>query len=193
MKIGRQDLINDLLKRTEAASERASAFKSLSPVDLNFKESSERWSILQCIEHLNLYGDFYLPEIEKRILESKHSPEAGTFTAGVIGNYFTNLMKVDNGKMTKMKSPKDKNPTGSSLSITTIDRFLKQQERLRTLLHQAQNIDLTKTKASISLTPFIKLRLGDTFRFFIYHIERHIVQAEKVHEQLDLRKIKMPS
>ena len=108
----------------------------------------------------------------------------------VIGNYFANLMKVNNGKMTKMKSPKDKNPAGSSLTVTTIDRFLKQQDRLKTLLHQAKQIDLSKTKASISLTPFIKLRLGDTFRFFIYHIERHILQAENV---LKHREINMDS
>lgn len=41
-------------------------------------------------------------------------------------------------------------------------------------------MDLTKTKASISLTRLIKLRLGDTLRFFTYHIERHVLQAERI-------------
>jgi len=79
-----------------------------------------------------------------------------------------------------MKTPIDKNPLGSQLSVTTIDRFLKQQEMLRSLLERARHIDLTKTKVPISLTKFIRLRLGDTFRFFVYHIERHIRQAENV-------------
>ena len=53
---------------------------------------------------------------------------------------------------------------------------------LKSLLNQAREVDLTKTKVPISLTRFIKLRLGDTFRFFVYHIERHILQAEKARD-----------
>ena len=78
-----------------------------------------------------------------------------------------------------MKSPKDKNPANSALTITTIDRFLKQQERLKALLMQAKQVNLTKTKTSISISNLVKLRLGDTFRFLIYHIERHVKQAER--------------
>jgi hypothetical protein len=147
---------------------------------LNYKMSSEKWSVLECIEHLNLYGDFYLPEIERQILKSKPSPDSTFFHSGWIGNYFANLMKVKNGKMTKMKSPKDKNPANSALSTTSVERFLKQQDRLKSLLRQAERMDLTAVKCSISLTPLIKLRLGDTFRFFIFHIDRHILQAENV-------------
>jgi hypothetical protein len=153
--------------------------KLLSIEVLNRRESKDKWSALQCIEHLNLYGDFYLPEIEKQLLKNDRSPNAILFKSGWVGNYFANLMKVNNGKVKKMKSPKDKVPDPSSLSITTLDRFLKQQERLEKLLHQAEETDLAKVRCSISLTPLIKLRLGDTFRFFIYHIERHVYQAEK--------------
>jgi hypothetical protein len=130
---------------------------------------------------LNLYGNFYLPEIEQQILAQKNITQSTVFRSGLIGNYFANLMQVKDGKVKKMKSPKDKNPCNSVLATTTLDRFLKQQERLITLLVQAQNIDLTKTKTAISLTPLIRLRLGDTFRFLIYHIERHVLQAERVH------------
>ena len=65
MTISRQHLIQDLQQLTNAASQRVSAFRSLPVTELNFKENPERWSILECIEHLNMYGDFYLPEIEK--------------------------------------------------------------------------------------------------------------------------------
>lgn len=106
------------------------------------------------------------------------------FKTGFIGDYFANLMLVKDKEMKKMKSPKDKNPFNSALTINTIDRFLKQQERLKLLLIRAKDIDLTKTKTAISLTKFIKLRLGDTFRFLVYHIERHILQAERVQKQI---------
>jgi hypothetical protein len=64
------------------------------------------------------------------------------------------------------------------LNTLTIDKFLKQQERLIQLLTDAQAIDLTKAKTPISLTKWIKLRLGDTLRFYVYHIDRHIIQAQ---------------
>lgn len=180
MKTETHKLIEELLWMTENAINAAKKFRQLEMDQLNFRKSTAEWSILECIEHLNLYGDFYLPEIEKQILESNKMEGSLVFRSGILGNYFANLMKVENGKMKKMKSPKDKNPAQSALSITTIDRFLKQQEMLKSLLIQAKNRDLVKTKTAISLTKFIRLRLGDTFRFLIYHTERHIFQAQRV-------------
>lgn len=87
-------------------------------------------------------------------------------------------MKVKNGKIVRMKTPGDKNPSGSALSPIVIDRFIKQQEMMRSLLEQARSVDLTKAKVPISLAKFIKLNLGDTFRFMINHIERHVIQAQ---------------
>lgn len=176
-------LIDDLLRRTENATSAVRKLQALTTDQLQFKQNTQTWSILECIEHLNLYGDYYLVEIEKQILANNGKSKSTVFKSGLIGNYFANLMQVKNGKMTKMKSPKDKNPIHSKLTITTIDRFLKQQDRLKTLLAQARNVDLTKTKTAISLSKYVKLRLGDTFRFFIYHIERHIHQAERIHQK----------
>lgn len=126
------------------------------------------------------YGDFYLPAIERAILSGDSVHASPVFTSGLIGDYFANLMRVKNGKIVRMKTPASKNPLGSELSVTTIDRFLKQQEMLRSLLERSRHVDLMKTKVPISLAKFIRLRLGDTFRFFVYHIERHIWQAENV-------------
>ncbi|MBK7884028.1 MAG: DinB family protein [Chitinophagaceae bacterium] len=179
MQIENKQLIDDLLERIDRSTALVQKFKEISIEKLNYKKSKDKWSLLECIEHLNLYGDFYLPEIEKRILTQKSTANSNIFKSGIIGNYFANLMQVKNGKIKKMKSPKDKNPANSQLSVTILDRFLKQQEKLKLLLIQSLNVDLTKTKTAISLTNLIKLRLGDTFRFLIYHIERHILQAQQ--------------
>ena len=179
MRIASHQLIKDLLEKTSEATEEAKGFKLLSVEQLNFKKTKDAWSILECVEHLNLYGDYYLEAIEKSMSFQKKNSDSSIFKSGVIGNYFANLMLVKDGKIKKMKSPKDKNPANSHLSISTIDRFLKQQEKLVSLLQQAAAVDLTKTKTSISISPHIKLRLGDTFRFFVYHIERHMLQAKR--------------
>lgn len=184
MQTDNNTLIDELLAITEAATDRSIKFRDLSEAQLNFKEDPAKWSILECLEHLNRYGEFYLPEIQQALLQSKHLKGEPTFKSGMIGNYFANLMKVKNGKMVKMKTPGDKNPVGSKLTPITIDRFLKQQEMLKTLLTQARNADLTHARVPITLTRFIKLRLGDTLRFFVNHIERHVIQAGKVQEKI---------
>ncbi len=182
MQIENNQLIDDLLRRMESCKRTVKEFEILPLNRLQFK-NGERWSVLECLEHLNLYGDFYLVEIEKQIITNPRKNISTKFKSGILGNYFANLMEVKDGKITKMKSPKDKNPSNSHLSITTISRFLKQQERLVSLLNQCRSIDLTKTKAAISLTNLIKLRLGDTLRFYCYHIERHVFQAERALEE----------
>jgi hypothetical protein len=182
MKIDNNTLIDDLLRRMETATAKVKTFRQLSIHQLSYKRG-DQWSILECIEHLNRYGDFYLVEIENRIIENKNRPGSKVFYSGLLGNYFANLMEVKDGKMTKMKSPKDKNPANVDLSETTIIRFLKQQEQLVNLLSSCRSMDLTRTKCAISLTRLIKLRLGDTLRFFTYHIERHVLQAERIFKE----------
>jgi hypothetical protein len=191
MQISNNLLIEELLNLTEDAIQLVKKFKALPPDQLNWRKSPFEWSILECIEHLSLYGDFYLTEMEKQILANKNNNnETAIFKSGIIGNYFASLMKVKGGAIKKMKSPKDKNPLNSELTITTLDRFLKQQELLKSLLHLAKTVDLAKVKTAISLTNMLKLKLGDTFRFYVYHIERHIFQADRTRQQLYNKNIK---
>ena len=182
MQTDSNSLIEEMLALTERASSAARKFRENPNRNLNFRNHPEQWSALECLEHLNRYGEFYLPAIEKAILSQQKNRNVNTFKSGLFGNYFANLMRVKEGKITKMRTPADKNPLGSQLSLTTVDRFLKQQEMLKSLLNQARHVDLTRTKVPISLTRLIRLRLGDTFRFFVYHIERHIAQANRVLE-----------
>ncbi len=178
MKINQHELIGELLNMTNQATDSVKKFRELSLQELNFKSNAGEWSILECIEHLNLYGNFYLPEIEKQLLKSKTANEVPVFRSGILGNYFVNVIKADSGK--KMKATKNMAPANSQLTITTIDRFLKQLEKFKSLLHQSKKADLNKVKTAISLTKFVKLRLGDTLRFLAFHNERHILQAQRI-------------
>ncbi len=177
-------MIEELLEITDRATASAERFRHLPPDHLTYRENPEKWNVLECIEHLNRYGDFYLPEIEKAL--GSASPAGGNhmFKSGPIGNYFANLMKVKHGRIIKMKTPADKNPVGSNVTPEALDRFLRQQETLRALLLKARQADLVKARVPISLAKFIKLRLGDILRVVVYHIERHIIQAENVVKQI---------
>lgn len=179
MKYNRQNLLNELKSSITHVKQIASEWKDEQESNLNRKPSAESWSALECLEHLNLYGDYYLPQMEKSILEGKQAT-SDWFKPGILGDYFAKSMQPKpNGTVKKMKSPKDKQPVHSTLRITTLDRFLKQVDHLQRLLEMAASTDLQHNKTPISISRWIKLRLGDTFRFYVYHIERHVTQAEK--------------
>jgi hypothetical protein len=179
MKTNQQQLLTELYQLTEQASAAAQTFKNLPVAQLNFKPTDAAWSILECIEHLNLYGKFYLPEIEQALQKSAKVDATNVYKSSFLGDFFVNSIKAGNQK--KMKATQMMLPQKSDVSITTLDQFIKQTERLKIILTHARLSDLTKPKTPISLTKFLTLRLGDTLRFLVYHNERHILQAEKMH------------
>lgn len=58
MKTPTKQLINDLKKMTEENLYFAEILLNESHERLNFRHSEKSWSILECLEHLNLYGKF---------------------------------------------------------------------------------------------------------------------------------------
>ncbi len=181
-------MIKDLEEITKGLISRAEYFRSLTNEELNFREEAESWSILECLEHLNRYGEFYLVEIEKRMLYNTTDEGSDSFKPGWLGNYFVGLIKIKDGQVKKIKTLKDMNPLHSELNHTVIDKFIKQQKQMIRLLDRANNFDLTSIKTNISINKWIKIRLGDTFRFVIYHNQRHVMQADRVLAALEKRK-----
>jgi hypothetical protein len=171
------ELIADLTTRTEDVIQGAQQLLELSEAILNTKPSADSWSALECIEHLNRYGDFYLPEIQQRMGNAPKNT-TGRFKTGWLGNYFAKSL-LPKPKLNKMKTFSTMDPAGSQLNKSVLTTFLKQQQELLRLLEQAKTVDLTRTKTSISISSWIKLRLGDTFRVVIYHNQRHMEQAER--------------
>jgi hypothetical protein len=134
-----------------------------------------KWSVIQVLEHLNSYSDYYLPVLEKAMKGSK--PPSKTFTPGWLGNYFTKLMLPKEGQVTnKMKAPKNHRPSFLADSRPVIAKFLNQQYQLLELLEKAKQQDIGKIRVPVSLAKWIRLKAGDTFRFLVAHEERHFVQ-----------------
>lgn len=178
MKISTSEFLNELRNRTEEHLQFAEMLSLKTEHDLNFRTSTESWSTLECLEHLNRYGDFYIPEIS-RTISSAGKPSQLYFKPGILGNYFAKSM-LPKEKLNTMKTLKAMNPIHSNLDKSVVDTFIKQQKKMLELLEEAQFIDLEKTETSISISKLIKLKLGDTFRFVIYHNARHVEQIKRI-------------
>lgn len=177
MKLNSDKIITELTDLTNKLRADAIILKSLDAESLNRKSSNESWSALECLDHLVQYGDYYNNELLRRVKSSKTIPSK-EFSTGMIGNYFAKMMIPKEG-MKKMKSPKDKIPRKSNLTPELIEAFIAQQDQLLLILEKAKSVNLGNVKCSITLSRFIKLKLGDTLRFVIYHNWRHMEQAKK--------------
>lgn len=171
-------LIQSFIEQTRQHLNRAAQLNELNIDDLNWRESQDSWSILECLEHLNLYGDYYLPEMEKEIGKARKSTSP-QFSSGMLGGYFAKMM-LPKEKLNRMKTFKDKNPIHTSLDRKVIDRFTRQQHQLLELLNRAREVDLSSVKVTTSISKLIRLKLGDTFAFYINHIIRHLRQVDRV-------------
>lgn len=155
---------------------------------LNSKKSETSWSALECIQHLNLYSDFYHPEITQRMKLAASSFEGGsrrvttnvnlTFKSSWLGKKFIDSVRLKD-VIKPMNSPKNMNPSlkRSELDKGVLSKFINDQKELLDLLNRSRDVDLMKIKTSISLSKLIKLRLGDTFGVIIHHNQRHVAQA----------------
>lgn len=178
MKFNSEDLLSQLIKQTSENQQFVESLKSLSDDQLNKRINENSWSILEVVQHLNLYANFYHQEIENKMLQS-NLKAAKSFTSGILGNYFAQSI-LPKDKLNKMKTPKAMNPIFTNLDRKIIDVFLLNQNQLLKLLETAKSKNLSKIKTNISLTPIIKIRLGDTFRFVVNHNLRHIKQIDRI-------------
>jgi len=181
-------LTQSLIEQTRQLLNEAEKLKACDDATLNRRSNESSWSILECLEHLNLYGDFYLPQIEEKIRRTTTTSEPA-FRSGRLGNYFAQSM-LPKEKLNKMKTFKDKNPIHSKLDRAVIDRFIGQQVRLLDLLDRSRRVSLNKVRIETTLTRLIRLKLGDAFSFLINHMIRHFSQIKGIQEEL---KISAPS
>lgn len=173
-----EKLIQTLIEQTRQIINQVEKLKDYDLHALTWKENTNSWSILECLEHLNLYGDFYLPSIENKIKNTDTINDI-EFKSGFLGNYFAKSM-LPKEKLNKMKTFKDKNPLNAKLDRAVIDKFINQQIKLLNLLDQSRNVSLNKVKIETSISSVIRMKLGDTFQFFINHIIRHLNQINRI-------------
>ena len=180
-------LLESLHRQTEQFLQKAvGEWQMLPPQKMMAQPGPGQWSAAQCLEHLNIYGRYYLPAIEKGIDRARNAARQPQkqFRSGWIGDYFAKLMRPKPGGAlkSKMKSPKNAIPAPSPDPQAMLAEFIDQQETLIKLLAAAAETDLERVRIPISIAPWLRLKLGDTFLFLTAHIERHLLQAERALE-----------
>lgn len=178
-----QNLLRSLEEDVQQLMTTLESVKANKSLNWNKPPQEGKWSPIQIIEHLNSYNRYYLPQIAKSLSEGKrkqirYDPH---FKPGWFGNYFTKIMLPgkDGNVGNKMSAPKNHRPPITLNVETVLNEFITEQGKLLQYLKMASETDIAKLKAPISISKFIKLKLGDTFRFLIAHQQRHFVQLKR--------------
>lgn len=176
------DFLSTHYHRTERVLQKAiTEWQMLSPSQMETTPNLGAWSAAQCLEHLNFYGKHYLPAIENAIKSARNSHPEAKIHPGWLGTWFTNLMlpQPDGNLKKKMQAPKAARPATQPDAHAVLAEFIDQQEKLLALLTAAASVNLNKIRVPTSLSSLLRLRLCDTFSFYIAHHERHVLQAER--------------
>jgi uncharacterized damage-inducible protein DinB len=161
-----------------------SEFSTLSSDQLNTKPASDKWSISECLAHLNLTLKIYIPQMQKVVNEKEnYGLQKENFSYSAIGKLAVKAMqpKADKSIGFKMKTFKRLNPKRSEIDAqAAIANFLDFQRITIEVIHGLKNTSLTKPKIVTTAGPILKMGIGDALHFMVAHNQRHIVQAQNV-------------
>jgi hypothetical protein len=181
MKVSTASLLDNLAQRTTSVISDLSDLQSLPDDELNWRPATNAWTVLECIDHLLIYGDFYEAEFMKRLSDNTSQPRQDHQTTW-LGTKFAKSMSPSSREKKKVKTLKSTNPIRKSIDRQSIQRLLDQQKNLLHIIDHTRSIDLQKTRVATSLSRWLTLQYGDILIVHVYHNQRHLVQIKEVLE-----------
>jgi hypothetical protein len=175
--------IDDFRKQFEQISADADALVTpLGQEQFVWKPGPNRWSIAECLEHMNATARAYLPAIDEGIADAiRHGAYAeGPFQYNLIGRIFSRLMEPP--ARFRMRAAIDKQPGPERPKRETLAGFRAYQVQYVDRLRQANGIDLSRSCVRSPLASWIRIPLGSAFASMAAHERRHLWQARKITE-----------
>ena len=105
---------------------KVSQWQHLEQSTLNWKPSPEKWSVNECLEHLNRYANYYFPVLQNALTQQGKG-EAKAIQYTWFGKFSIRSVHPDNQKA--QKTLKHLNPNQSDLDDSTLREFLAFQNQ----------------------------------------------------------------
>ena len=164
------------------ANEARTTFGHLTPSQLNWKPSPERWSVAQCFDHLLSSNKGYLPIIDNVLAGYKRTFwQSMPVLPGLMGKLL--IKSMDPASTRKVKAPKRFQPAQSDISGSVINDFVDQQHQIVEKMKATEHLDLEKIVITSPAVAAVTYSLMDAYRFIVVHERRHFQQAKRVMEE----------
>jgi hypothetical protein len=169
----------------ESSDARAIALaRTLTPSQLNWKPAPSSWSVGQCLEHLAVATEVYLPPIS-RALDVAAAGTAEDITPGAPSRWFIRNFIAPSA--VRARAP-GKIAPGSNVDQAILERYLAAHRAARDLVTRAGGYDVNRIRFRNPFVPLIRFTVGTGLEIISKHAMRHLLQAERVkaHPQFPL-------
>ena len=182
MNAQKADLANLIAAANNIANEAKSTFGQLTPSQLNWKPSADRWSVAQCFDHLLTSHQGYLPIVDSVLAGKKRTFwERMPVLPGLAGKLLIKSLEPTTTR--KMKAPKHFEPAQSDISGSVINDFVDQQGNIVQKMKATEHLDLERIVITSPAAGAVTYSLMDAYRIIVVHEQRHFQQAKRVMEE----------
>ncbi len=152
----------------------------LSEAQFNWQPAPGRWSVGECVEHLNVTSRLYWPIIAEAINHARASGwmSKGPYKRTLIGRIM--IRSAEPPAKTRFKAPRRFRPPSDMPMAQVVPQFMTFQDRLLDLIRDANGVDLGRPRIQSPATKLIKMTLGQSLALMIAHERRHLWQARQV-------------
>lgn len=150
---------------------------------LNRQPRPGGWSVAQCLEHLAISNEQYLPPIADA-LEGRRAAVVQEITPGWFGRWF--IRNVIEPPLTRrnVKSPGKIRPTSARIEPAVVERLLQGNATARDLVRRAAPLDVNRIRFRNPFVPLFRFTVGTGFEILSRHQRRHLAQAERARAAL---------
>jgi hypothetical protein len=152
----------------------------LSLDQLRWRSDPTRWSIGECLDHLNVTLAAYLPKIEDAIVLGWREGMTQGFRHHLPAEIDT-LRLIEPPVRVRFPAPPEIQPVAAVDPDRLVDAFHRTRDRYAAAVRRSFGLDLPRILIAEPICPWIHT-LGGTLALMAAHDRRHIWQAEQVIE-----------
>jgi hypothetical protein len=168
-----------LIADLDASDQRTIALAgALTPEQLNWRHSPASWSIGQCLQHLHVTNEVYLPPLANALDEQRPAP-VDEVTPGWFGRWFIRNYIEPSAETKRARAPKKIAPV-AEIDRAVVDQFLRSNEQVRHLIRRANAHDVNRIRFKNPFIPWLRFTVGTGLMIITAHQRRHLLQAERV-------------
>jgi len=176
--------IDQFRSQFEQLSAEAEALTSpLSDEQLLWRPGPERWSIAECLDHLNATARVYLPVLDEGISDAirRGVYGEGPFKYNWLGRISVRFSK----SRIRLTAAEDMRPGANRTRHEILAAFHAYQVQYIDRLRQANGVDLARARVRMPVTGWLRIPLGSGFELMLVHSRRHLAQARRVMDSDD--------
>jgi hypothetical protein len=165
--------LNDALKRAQ------DLVASTEPRLFTVRPRLSAWSAAECIAHLSISSEMFIPVLRQAIDEARRNNVTGEKEPSM--DFLGRILRwfLEPPVHSRMKTPARFVPKAIRAKAEAINEFSTLQRQIIELLHSAQSIALSKVKLVSPFDKRVKYNLYSAFRIIAAHQRRHLWQAEQ--------------